>query len=80
MLTMPKADHRFDAVRGLTLGVLLGAALWITVGGIVWALVSYRLGPLIAPVDGLASARDVLGEPRLMSAVGVAAGAAPPRP
>jgi hypothetical protein len=44
MLTMLKADHRFDAVRGLTLGVLLGAALWITVGGIVWAFVSIDWG------------------------------------
>ena len=38
MLGMLKTDHRFDAVRGLALGVVLGAALWVAVGSIVWAV------------------------------------------
>jgi hypothetical protein len=33
-------DRRLDAVRGLALGVTMGAALWIAVGGVVWALLS----------------------------------------
>jgi hypothetical protein len=32
--------RRLDAVRGLALGVTMGAALWIAVGGVVWALLS----------------------------------------
>jgi hypothetical protein len=35
-----EVDRRLDAVRGLALGVTMGAALWIAVGGMVWALLS----------------------------------------
>jgi hypothetical protein len=41
---MLSKDHRFDAVRGLALGVVLGAALWVVVGSIVWALLRVDWG------------------------------------
>jgi hypothetical protein len=44
MLGLLRTDHRFDAVRGLALGVVLGAALWVVVGGIVWALLRVDWG------------------------------------
>jgi hypothetical protein len=31
-------DRRFDAARGLALGVTMGAALWLAAAGTVWAL------------------------------------------
>ena len=44
MLGMLKTENRFDAVRGLALGVVLGAALWVAVGGVVWALLRVDWG------------------------------------
>ena len=40
MATTLGVDHRLDTVRGLVLGVTMGAALWIAMGGVVWALLS----------------------------------------
>jgi hypothetical protein len=45
MHASPPTDRRFDAARGLALGITMGAAVWLVIAIGVWMLL--RAGSLV---------------------------------